>query len=212
MDADRRLELESQNAGPSRWYYGLAVVVMFAGMGLFVGTIWMGLSSATSKLQQIAAPGQSEVELRERGEYTVFYEFKSVMDKRVYSSNESVPGLECSLVSKSTGAEVELKPAKVNSNYAIGGRAGRSVFDFHIDQPGTYVFKSSYPPGREGDDVVLAIGNGFTGGIFKTVVGGIAVMFASIVLSLLIAVITALKRIRARKQPQTMGEAPPPIE
>ena len=207
-----RLEMELQNTGPSRWYYGLAVLVMFAGMALFVVTIWKGLSAATSKLQQVAAPGQTEITLGERGEYTVFYEFKSVMDKRVYSSSESVPGLEFKLVSKSTGAEVELKPTSVNSTYAIGGRSGKSIFDFQIDQPGVYVLTTAYPRGREGDDVVLAVGNGFTGGIFKTVVGGIAVMFGSIILSILIAVMTAVKRNRAGNRPQTMGGPPPPIE
>ncbi len=204
--------MDSQEIGPSRGYYGLAVVVVVAGFGLFGVTLWKGLSGMGTKLQQVVAPGRAEITLAEPGDYTIFYEHQSVMGNRVYSTGDSVPGLECMLVSKSSGSPVELRRSGVNSTYSFGGRSGKSVFDFHIDQPGVYEIASGYPEGHEGEEVVLAIGKGIATDILVTIFGGLAVVFGSIALAVAIAVITAVKRQNAQKRLQSAGGTPAPIE
>jgi hypothetical protein len=74
-----------------------------------------------------------------------------------------------------------------------------AVLDFAIDQAGVYELSAAYPEGREGPEVVLAIGQGFTRGILMAVFGGLATVFGSMGAAVAIAVITFLKRMRAER-------------
>ncbi|HET7840478.1 MAG TPA: hypothetical protein VFM21_02675 [Terriglobia bacterium] len=197
---------------PSRAYYGVAGAVLVGGVGLFVALLWRGISSVPSKVQQVVAPGRAELTLSKPGDYTIFYEYQSVLGNRVYSTGQNVPGLECTLVSKSAQEPVPLSRATVNSNYSFGGRSGKSVFDFHINQPGVYELTASYPVGEQGEEVVLAVGQGVVTGILSTVFGALAIMFGTIGLTIAIILITAVKRHNAAKRLQTAGGPPPPIE
>ncbi|MGE5325794.1 MAG: hypothetical protein ACM3NO_02045 [Deltaproteobacteria bacterium] len=197
---------------PGRGYYGLAGAILVAGIALFVIVLWKGISSIPSRLQQVTAPGSAELTLAKPGDYTIFYEYQSVIGNRVYSTGEHVPGLECTLISKSSGSPVPVSRSTVDSSYSLGGRAGKSVFGFHIDQPGVYEIKSSYGQGQEGEEIVLAVGQGVGMAIVTGVLGGLAALFGSMALSILIAVVTAVKRHNAAKRLRTAGGPPPPIE
>jgi hypothetical protein len=200
-------------AGPSRAYYGLAVAVLVAGIALFVVVLWKGISSIPSRVQQVVAPGRAELTLSTSGDYTIFYEYRSVIGNRVYSTGEDVPGLECTLTSKAIGATVPLKDSTLNSNYTFGGRSGRSVFDFYIDRPGTYELTSSYREGRKGEEVVLAVGPGdIAMKMVKMAFLAVGILLGSIVLTIAIVLITAIKRHNAAKRRQTSSGPPPPIE
>jgi hypothetical protein len=204
--------MNSEPIGPSRWYYALAGAVIVAGAAYFGITIWKGVSSIPSKLQQVVAPGKAQLKLGMPGDYTIYYESQSVIGNRVYSTGQDVPGLECTLVSKTTGAPVALSRSTVDSTYSFGGRSGRSVFDFHIDRPGAYEFTSGYPEGRQGEEVVLAVGQGVAMGIVKMVFQALGILFGSIALTIAIALITAIKRRNRAKRLSTTGGPPPPIE
>ena len=204
--------MDSEPISPSRWYYALAGAVIVAGVAFFVITIWKGVSSLPSKLQQVVAPGKAELTLSTSGDYTIFYEYQSVIGNRVYSTGEDVPGLECTLISKATGAPVALSRSAVNSTYSIGGRSGKSVFDFHIDQPSVYEITSGYPEGRQGEEVVLAVGQGVAMGIIKMVFQSIGILFGSIALTIAIVLITAIKRRNSAKRLKAATGPPPPIE
>ena len=182
---------------PGRWLYGLAAVIFLAGWGLFAGILWKSLSGIGEGLQQVVVPGTAEVNLPEAGKYTVFHEYESAVGSRIYSSTREVSGLDCSLRSKATGAPVELSRSFSNTTYSLGGRSGKSYLDFHIDQPGLYVFSAEYPEGQEGGEVVLAIGQGVGLRIVAGIIGSLAVVFGCIGLSVLIAVYTGVKRYRA---------------
>lgn len=197
---------------PSRGYYGLAGAILIAGIALFVVLLWKGISSIPSRLQQVTAPGSAELTLTKPGDYTIFYEYQSVIGNRVYSTGEHVPGLECALILKSSGSPVSVGRSTVDSSYSFGGRAGKSVFGFHIDQPGVYEIHSNYAEGQEGEEIVLAVGQGVGTAIVTAVLGGLAALFGSIALSILIAVVTAVKRHNAAKRLSTAGGPPPPIE
>jgi hypothetical protein len=204
--------VNSSELKPSRAYYALAACIFIGGIGMFGVTLWKGLSGMGAKLQQIVAPGRSDITLAAPGDYTIFYEHDSVVGNRVYSTGEGVPGLECTLASKATGAQVSLQRSGANTTYSFGGRSGKSVFDFHIDQPGVYELSSGYASGSEGQEVVLAVGQGVTESIVATVFGGLAILFGSIALSIIIVVVTGIKRHNSKKRLQTASNIPPPIE
>src|SRR3990172_6931151 len=72
------------------------------------------------------------------------------------------------LVFKTTGSKIPLSHSSMNSTYSVGGRSGVSVLEFLIDKPGAYELSAWYPEGKEGTEVVLAIGHGFTGKLVRS--------------------------------------------
>lgn len=186
---------------PSGWYYVLAGLVLVAGISVFVVFLVNGLLGLSEGMTQMVVPGRHELKLSEAGDYTVFHEHQSVIGNKVYSTGRSgISGLQCSLRSKQTGAEIPLAPSTMNSTYSMGSRSGVSIFGFSIDSPGEYVFSAQYPPGREGPQAVLTVGHGFVRQLLTTILGGLGIMFGSILAAVAITVITYVKRRKARRR------------
>ena len=188
-----------QTISPSRWYYLLSLVIVGLGLALFFFITYAGLSGIPDKLTQLEAPGTTEMTFREPGKYTIFYEHKSVMGGRVYDTGENLSGLWCTMVSKETNAPVPLTQPSVSASYTVGNRAGTAVMEFNIERAGVYQLYAEYPERSDGQRVVLAVGQGVTGRIAATVVGGLAVVFGSIGLAVIIAAVTFVRRRRAKK-------------
>ena len=158
---------------------------------------------------QVVVPGSSDITLSQPGKYTVFYEYRSMVGNRVYSTGETIPSIQVNLVSKDTGDEVPLSSVSVNRTYAIGSRSGVGLFDFVIDQPGTYELSASYPGQQEeGQEIVLAIIHTSViekifSSIMGTVTSAIAIMFIPFVVGVAIIIITFIKRRKARARART---------
>jgi hypothetical protein len=197
---EKRDKMSNQDIKPSRWYYGLAIVVFIIGESLFILFLLNSLRGLTDGLTQVVVPVKSEIMLPETGKYTIFYEYQSVLGDRLYFTGESLSGLHCTLTSKVTGYRIALSRPLARSTYSFGGRKGVSVLEFNIDQPGTYEFSASYPKGQEGPEVVLAMGRGFMRKLIGTIFGGLAIFFGSGAIAIAIIVATLLKRQKARKQ------------
>jgi len=185
---------------PSRWYYGLAVLVFLTGASVFGLFLFENLSGLTDRLPQLVVPGEYEIMLSETGKYTIFHEYQSVVGNRMYSARQDLSGLRCSLISKESGAQVRLYRASMTATYSAGSRAGVSVFNFMVDHPGNYEFSAWYPKGREGPEVVLAIDCGFTRRLMGTIFGGLAIFFGTLGVTAVIAIITFVKRQKAKEQ------------
>lgn len=185
---------------PSRWYYLLSLFILGAGTALFLVLLFKGIGGITDKLVQMEAPGTAEMNFSEPGKYTIFYEHQSVLDGKVYNTGENLSGLWLNVVSKETAAPVQLVRPSVNASYTVGNRSGVSILEFNIDRPGVYQVSATYSGKREVEQqVVLAIGQGVAGRIVGTVLGGLAVMFGSLLLAIAMAVWTFVKRRRAKK-------------
>lgn len=192
--------MSDRKVRPSRWYYALAGAVFIAGWVLFAIILFKNLSGMGAKLQQVVVPGTGAVTLREPGNYTIYYEYHSVVGNKVYSTEENLSGLACTLVSRATNSKVPLSPTSSSSSYELGGRSGKSIFDFKIQQPGVYDLSAGYFEGHEGPEVVLAVGRGFTLGTLGTVFGSLAAVFGCMALAVAIAVVTLVKRSNAKKK------------
>jgi len=192
--------MEKQAIKPSRWYYGLAVLVFVSGLSLFAILLFKNISGLTEGPMQVVVPGESEITLSGVGKYTIFYEYQSVIGDKIYATGEQMSGLQCALTSKETGTQIELSRPSGNTTYSIGGRAGRSVLAFRIDKPGNYQFSAWYPEGQEGQEVVLAIEHGFVKKFMGTIFSSLAIFFGSIAIAVVITVVTAIKREKAIKR------------
>jgi hypothetical protein len=197
---EKRKKMSNQNIKPSRWYYGLAIAIFIIGESLFILFLLNSLSGFTKALTQVVVPVKSEIIFPEIGKYTIFYEYQSVVDNRLYFTGESLSGLQCALTSKVTGYGIALSRPLARSTYSLGERKGVSVLEFNIDQPGVYEFSASYPEGQEGPEVVLAMGRGFMKKLMGTIFGGLALFFGSGAIAIAIIVPTLLKREKAMKQ------------
>ena len=192
--------MSNQNIKPSRWYYGLAIVVFIIGGSLFTLFLFNSLSGLAGVLTQVVVPVKSDITFPETGKYTIFYEYQSVGGNRLYFTGENLSGLQCTLTSKVTGYRITLSCPLTRLTYSLGGRKGVSVLEFNIDQPGIYEFSASYPGGHDGPEVVLAMGQGFLKNLMGTISSGLAIFFGSGAIAIAIIVATFLKRQKAKKQ------------
>ena len=184
---------------PSPWYYALAALVFIAGWVFFALFLFKNLSGLSEGLRQVVVPGKAELTLLKPGKYTIYHEYRSVVGSKIYAADQNLSGLECVLVSKTTGAKIPLSRASASSSYSVGGRAGVSVFDFTVDRPGVYELSAAYSEGTQGPEVVLAVGQGFVLGIVTAVFGGLAIVFGAMAAAVAIALVTLIKRSKAKK-------------
>jgi hypothetical protein len=176
-----------------RWYL-VALVLALVGAGGAYLFFFMRLQSVDAALTRMVAPGEVEITLQS-GSYTLFHEYRSVLNGRYYESDD-VSGLNLH-INSSNGEPIALR-GRANTNYEIAGRSGVSVADFDIDEPGTYTFVAAYNQ-RKGPEAVLAVEQGVIGKIFGLVLGSIAIAFAGVGGGIAVASITYVKRRRARE-------------
>ena len=147
------------------------------------------------------APGKSNITLSEPGEYTIFYEFQSVIGSKVYDTGKDIPLIQVNLSSQDTGSAIPLSTSFVEKTYSIGSRSGIGIFDFTIDRPGIYEISMLYPTWQEQKpEIVLSI---FQGSFVNAILGEISrmaiVVFGLFAAGVAIIIITYLKRRKAKK-------------
>ena len=188
-------------SGPGVWWYGLAVLLAAAGIALSVVLAVRGAVGFSKMVgRQLVVPGTHTVSFGRPGEYVLYHEPAAVVGGRSYGALGGAPGLSCTVVEKATGEQVPTARSGVNVSYSWGRRSGQSLLRFRIDRPGSYELSAGYGAGS-GPPTVLAVGRGFpTRGL-----AGILSIFIVLPVSLLgafcIALVTHLRRRRARKRP-----------
>lgn len=182
------------NIRPRKWWYVISVLIFIIGISAFVLWLVNGISGITNGSQQFVVPGKSEIFLSEPGKYEIFYEYRSVVNGKVYLTEENLSGLQCTLKDRSTDQFVSMENPSINSNYSLGGRAGISVLEFTVKKAGIYDLSAQYSSGKEGQEVVLAVGKGIGGKISGVIVVGIAIFILTIALSIIVFVVTFLMR------------------
>ncbi len=191
----------------------IGIIVLIGGpavaSAILFSTIFSSIDSMAAEIPsiQVVVPGSSDITLSQPGKYSVFYEYQSMVGNRIYSTGENIPGIQVNLVSKDTGDEIPLSGTSVNRTYTIGSRSGIGLFDFAIDQPGTYELSASYPAVQgqqqeQSPEIVLAVIHGSAveklfDSIMGTVAGALAIVFIPFVVGVAIIIITFIKRRKA---------------
>ena len=191
--------MNGSNAMPSPWYYGLAVLMIIVGFSIFAWSIYSSFSDMGRELSQVVVPGSADLDLKEPGEYTVFYENQTYVNGKFYSTGEQIPGLQIQVSEKATGRELSTYPTPGGFTYSVGGRFGHSIIAFRVERPGIYQINASYPSGK-GPEVVLAVGHGFAESIFSSVAIALAALFGSMVMAAVVVFVTYTRRKKALDQ------------
>jgi hypothetical protein len=181
---------------PSKWFYGLGILVIIAGSIFSIFFLVSEISKTAEESIQIIVPGSVELILPIKGTHTIFYENQSVVGGKVYLTGEDISGLEIEVINKTTGSKVATYPPSWSSTYSIGGRTGRSILAFDVDQPGIYELSANYTKGSEGPEIVLAI---FTRNILSNAATSASIYILSIALGAIIIIFTYIKRRNSTK-------------
>ncbi len=191
--------MNDSNILTSIWHFGLAILIISVGFGTFAWVLYSSFSDMDSRLSQLVVPGSSDLDLKEPGEYTIFYENQTYINGKLYSTGAQIPGLQIRISEKATGQELSTYPTPGGFTYSLGGRTGRSIVAFQVERPGIYQINVTYPSGK-GPEVVLAVGRGFAEGIISSVVIALAALFGSIVMAAVVVFVTYTRRKKALDQ------------
>jgi hypothetical protein len=137
-------------------------------------------------------PGQAELVLDEPGTYTIFHEYRSMLDGRV-SAVSGVSGLLIEVRARPGGDVLVLESAP-GLIYDTGDRAGRSLFKLGVAAAGRYQVAASYSEGRVEPRTVLAIGHNFAEGRTATRLMAEAFAFGSVALAGIVALAVFRRR------------------
>lgn len=180
---------------PSKSLYAVSGLIFIVGVILFVVVLMTGIISSIECINtQVVIPNSQNIELKEPGEYSIYFEHKSVIDGKIFDTS-NINGLVCKLKNIETGEYVKLKNSSSNSSYSIKGREGRSIFNFTIDKAGIYEIDASYESG-EGEEAVLAIGKGFGATLVRTILVCFGILFLFISGAIILFVYTLTNRKR----------------
>jgi hypothetical protein len=179
---------------PSRGWYWVAGVtlvgsVVWLGLGLFLG--FGSFARQVEGLQRVPIPGQAEVSFDKPGGYTVYFEGMGAADEQV-----TIPSFNVSLASVGGGEEVPIRLYADSETYSIGGRSGRAVGTFQIEEPGRFLLRTDGEP--QAIQANVAVGPSTTPAIFRALGLTLAVVFILFVGGTALAVVVAVRRGRAR--------------
>ncbi len=210
------VETEKRKA-PKKIAYFYAVLPFIAGCvicSLLGVKMVRSIMDAGDAYPRMMAPGVENVTLTEPGDYTIFFEHKSVIGNKAYvAPKDAISGMTCSIRNAETGQEIPVKPSSANMSYSFGSREGTSLFEFTIPSAGNYRIEAAFPGGLEpAQKYVLAISKGFMKDIFQSIGMGFAItgiLILSIGLSTAAIVIVYLRRSKAEAASGDYPSQPP---
>lgn len=167
-----------------------------------VPSVWLlatGARGLTEGLVRFTAPGRSLVTIEEPGNYTVFHEYRSSFNGKVFNGPTTLPSLSI-VMNGPQGATPVVQSSTGNFNYTLGSRAGYSVGSVRIEQPGQYQVTTTYSS-EPANEVVLALGRDKGRSTIQTV-GGLFGLFGAFGLAAIVwLVIFLVRRSRSRSNP-----------
>ena len=194
-----------------RWYWvgSLAIAA-----GVIAGTIVAvhGVVTAVRQVDhfaRIVVPGKAELAFAKAGKYTIYYEYRSVVDGQTFDTAHDVPtGLKVTITDTKGGANNTLQRYDGDLSVSSNGIAGVAVFTFRLAAPGNYFIEAQTANAGQ-SKFVLSVGKGFAGRVLRALLFGGLLALAGLAIGLPIVIRTAVKRGRSKRALQEL-QGPPP--
>jgi hypothetical protein len=173
---------------PSIVGYVAAVLVAVLAIAAGIALIVVGIRDYIDKVEgfeRIDVPASAEVALDDGG-YSIYFERPGL------DSEDALPSISVA-VTAPDGSPVDLDRYSADVSYSVSGFDGRGVFTFDADQPGSYRVRTD---GSEGQ---VAVGRGIGARFAGAVVAGVATILLAPLLGALLALVTFLRRSRAKR-------------
>lgn len=162
---------------------GLLALVVFIGcIGVSIYWLLGRVSSMDKGMIRVIAPGTSTFQIEKPSTYTIYYEYKGVIDGKVFTSNANLGDITI-VVSSSAGDILPIEPLNISSTYDLGNRSGIGIYTFNASAPGEYTITSTYDEGVDYGRFILAIGTDFTQSILISVFGMLGILFGAFILA-----------------------------
>jgi len=185
--------MQQEKIRPGIVWYVIAGLINVICIVLFVLFLIGAIKCATdSIITRVTAPGTASIEIDKAGKYTIYFEYDSVLDGKVYH-NSDISDMLFTLTNKTTGEQINLNSSLANTSYSINERSGQGIFDFNVKEPGEYILETVYDTGA-GENAVLAVGRPFVFQMVMQIFLSIGSLFCAVVVPVVIFVITILKR------------------
>jgi len=101
---------------PSRAAYVLPALILVGGAYGFLNVLLKEIGGIEKGLIQMTVPGDQVFALTKTGTYTIFHEYESVMDGRVYSSRGVTFNMKCTVTAEATGEEISVTHPSMSSS------------------------------------------------------------------------------------------------
>jgi hypothetical protein len=184
----------------SLWHCLWGLPFLAIGIGFFAYFLIHGLTHVTDSLTQVVVPGKAELSLQHEQTYTVFLEEQSVVNGKIYSTTQSINGLECRVKSLQKNTDIAAKTSSTNTSYELNGRSGHSVLEFFIREDGRYEFSCDYGENSTGPEAVVAVGSRVGATIFSTIAGALGSFFGGVGTCTMVVFVVLIKRDREKKR------------
>jgi len=163
----------------------LAVAGVVGGIVLIV----VGIRSYVDRIEgfeRFPVPGSEQVDLDDGG-HSIYFERPGL------DGEDVLPRLTVAVTPVAGGASLPLEDYDSDVSYEVSGHDGRGVFTFRVDDPGPYLVRA------DGSGGEVAVGRGIGSRWVSSVIAGALVLALGPLLGLVLALVTFLRRSRARR-------------
>jgi hypothetical protein len=174
---------------PSIVGYVAAILVAITGIVGGIALIVGGIRDYIDKVEgfeRVDVPGSAQVSLEDVGGYSIYFERPGL------DSEDALPSISVA-VTAPDGSSVDLDRYDTDVSYSVSGYDGRGVFTFRADSTGNYEVRTDGPEGQ------VAVGRGIGARFAGAVVAGVGTLLLAPVLGAVLALITFLRRSRAKR-------------
>ena len=171
---------------PSRMQYFAGIAIIVITSAIAIGLLVSSVLSLLTPDMSITVPGTRQLALNDSGYYFLFCEEQGSSS----DSCDAIADMDINLYDSASNA-VELSEPSSDIHYTINDKSYSSVFDFRIDDPGTYTLVAEYDEGKSGPDAVIAIGRFDFMGAFTA---SFAIGTLGFIIGLIIMIRTTMKR------------------
>jgi len=133
-----------------QYFAGIAIIVITSAIA--IGLLVSGALNLVKPDMSVTVPGTHQLALNSSGYYLLFCEEQ-------YSGSgscDAISDMDINLY-YSDSNPVELSYPSSDIDYTIDGKSYSSIYDFWIDEPGTYTLVVEYDEGESGPDAVIAV-------------------------------------------------------